>query len=112
MGRSLLRDRSAAPPVGLDRACTPSDLCPWLPGHAPCRSSSSLPRRRDNNISFATSLAEHTHAACQVCYKTADMPPLMTQTLEGIAGVVLVAAILLDVFLTGVVPRRSPPLGY
>jgi hypothetical protein len=40
------------------------------------------------------------------------MPPLMGQTLEGIAGVVLVAAILLDVFLTVVVPRRAPRLGY
>ncbi len=39
------------------------------------------------------------------------MPPLVGQTLEGIAGVALVASVLLDVFLTVVVPRRAPRLG-
>ena len=37
--------------------------------------------------------------------------PLMGETLEGIAGVVLVASVLLDVFLTVVVPRRAPRAG-
>lgn len=39
------------------------------------------------------------------------MPPLIGQALEGIAGVMLVALVLLDVFLTVVVPRRAPRVG-
>ena len=35
----------------------------------------------------------------------------MAQTLEGLAGLLLVGSILLDVFLTVVVPRRAPRLG-
>jgi hypothetical protein len=51
------------------------------------------------------------HASRRVCYKTAGMSPLMSEALEGIAGLVLVAAVLLDVFLTVVVPRRAPRAG-
>src|SRR6195256_1697706 len=36
----------------------------------------------------------------------------MGQILEGLAGLFVVASILLDVFLTVVVPRRAPRLGY
>src|SRR5437588_12712255 len=36
----------------------------------------------------------------------------MGQVLEGLAGLLLVASVLLDVFLTVVVPRRAPRLGY
>ena len=36
---------------------------------------------------------------------------MMGQILEGVAGLLLVATILLDVFLTVVVPRRAPRLG-
>src|SRR5579859_6066353 len=39
------------------------------------------------------------------------MPPFIGETLEGIAGVLLVASVLLDVFLTVVVPRRAPRSG-
>src|SRR4051794_40915186 len=39
------------------------------------------------------------------------MPAVIGETLEGIAGAVLVASVLLDVFLTVVVPRRAPRAG-
>src|SRR6202165_2378700 len=39
------------------------------------------------------------------------MSPLMGEALEAVAGVVLVALVLVDVFLTVVVPRRAPRLG-
>ena len=39
------------------------------------------------------------------------MTPLLSQVLEGVAGLVVVASILYDVFLSVVVPRRAPRLG-
>ena len=39
------------------------------------------------------------------------MSPLMGEALEAVAGVVLVALVLVDVFLTVVVPRRAPRAG-
>ena len=39
------------------------------------------------------------------------MPPAVQQALEGIGGLLLVVAILYDVFLTVVVPRRAPRTG-
>ena len=39
------------------------------------------------------------------------MPLLLGEMIEGIAGVLLVAFVLLDVFLTVVVPRRAPSAG-
>jgi hypothetical protein len=39
------------------------------------------------------------------------MPLLMSEALEGIAGLLVVASVLLDVFLTVVVPRRAPRAG-
>jgi len=56
-------------------------------------------------------LPKRAHAGVQVCYKTTGMPLLVSESLEGIAGVVLVALVLLDVFLTVVVPRRAPRAG-
>jgi hypothetical protein len=39
------------------------------------------------------------------------MPSLMIEVLEGVVGAALVAAVLLDVFLSVVVPRRAPRAG-